>query len=118
MKKLLLVFVLATSLVSATVMKINYASHYSDKFVGRKTANGEIFSQKKLTAATNNYPFGTKLLVINTTTNDSVIVKVNDRIASRFSNRIDLTKKAFKQIAPLSKGVVSVKVKPIKDGKI
>ena len=34
------------------------ASYYHDKFNGRQTANGEIFSQKKLTAALRRYARG------------------------------------------------------------
>jgi rare lipoprotein A (peptidoglycan hydrolase) len=41
------------------------ASFYSNKFQGRKTANGEIFDQKKMTAACNVLPLGTWIRVTN-----------------------------------------------------
>ena len=44
---------------------IGYASFYADKFVGRKTANGELFSQKKFTCAHNSLPLGTMIRVTN-----------------------------------------------------
>jgi len=37
---------------------IGHASFYADKFIGKKTASGEIFSQDKLTCAHNTYPLG------------------------------------------------------------
>ena len=44
---------------------IGYASFYADKFVGRQTANGELFSQKKFTCAHNSLPLGTMIRVTN-----------------------------------------------------
>ena len=44
---------------------VGQASFYADKFSGRKTANGEIFSQNKLTCAHNTYPLGSKIRVTN-----------------------------------------------------
>ncbi|HMJ48845.1 MAG TPA: septal ring lytic transglycosylase RlpA family protein, partial [Ferruginibacter sp.] len=41
------------------------ASYYADKFHGRRTANGEIFSQTKMTAACNVLPLGTWIQVTN-----------------------------------------------------
>jgi rare lipoprotein A len=41
------------------------ASFYADKFNGRQTASGEIFSQKKLTCACNMLPLGTWIKVTN-----------------------------------------------------
>jgi rare lipoprotein A len=41
------------------------ASFYANKFNGRKTASGEIFSQQKMTAACNVLPLGTWIRVTN-----------------------------------------------------
>ena len=54
MKKILITAFLILN-VAAAKIEVNKASHYHDKFNGRKTASGEIFSQKKFTAATNLY---------------------------------------------------------------
>ena len=56
------------------------ASYYANKFEGRLTANGEIFSQQKMTAACNVLPLGTWIKVTNLYNGRSVIVKVNDRL--------------------------------------
>lgn len=54
------------------------ASYYGYES-GPRTANGEKFNPKALTAAHRTLPFGTKILVTNLKTNQSVIVRVNDR---------------------------------------
>ena len=74
------------------------ASHYARKFHGRKTANGETFSNSKLTAAHKKLPFGTKVRVTNTANDKSVIVTVNDRGPFSAGLDIDLSKKAFMEI--------------------
>lgn len=82
---------------------------------GGLTANGEKFDEASFTCATWLYPFGTKLKVTNLENGKSVIVRVNNRINRKFAKkRIDLTKIAFKQIAPPSKGIVPVKVERVR----
>lgn len=93
------------------------ASFYADKFNGRKTANGEVFSNNGMTCASNQYKLGTYVEVTNLKTGKSITCKVNDRIGK--AGRIDLTKNAFKQLAPLSAGLVKVRVTPVdKDAKL
>ena len=75
------------------------ASYYADKFNGKKTASGETFSNNKLTAAHKKLPFGTKVKVTNLANNKSVVVVVNDRGPFGGGRDIDLSKKAFMEIA-------------------
>lgn len=89
-----------------------FASFYHPKFEGRKTANGEIFSNSKLTAAYNQVPLGSIVEVTNLSNNKSIIVKVNDRCG--INSRIDLSKKAFTTIANKEKGIIKVTIKKIK----
>ena len=84
------------------------ASFYHSKFEGRKTANGEIFSNNNLTAAYNHVPLVTTLKVINIKNNKFVIVKVNDRCG--INSRIDLSQKAFSSIADLKSGIIKVNI--------
>jgi rare lipoprotein A len=86
------------------------ASFYSNKFDGRKTANGEIFSQKKMTCACNVLPLGTWIKVTNTKNNKSVIVKVNDRLHPRMSRIVDLTRAAAMQLGFIDAGLANVTV--------
>jgi rare lipoprotein A len=90
------------------------ASYYSDKFNGRKTASGEIFSQKKLTAACNKLPLGTRIKVTNISNGDTVIVKVNDRLHPKMKRVVDLSKAAAKKIGLTTAGVTRVKVEVVK----
>lgn len=89
------------------------ASYYHDKFTGRKTATGATYSHNLLTAASNMYKLGTKLLVTNLKTGKSVIVTVNDRMAAHIKNRVDLSQSAFKQIGNLSSGLLHVAVEVV-----
>jgi rare lipoprotein A len=75
------------------------ACYYADKFNGKKTASGEIFSNNKYTAAHRKLPFGTKVRVTNKVNNKSTIVTINDRGPFSAGKDIDLTKKAFLEIA-------------------
>ncbi len=75
------------------------ASYYHNKFNGRKTANGEIFNNSKLTAAHKTLDFGTMVRVTNIVNNKSVIVKINDRGPFSKGKEIDLSKKAFDEIS-------------------
>lgn len=73
-------------------------SYYADKFNGRKTASGEKFSNKKLTAAHRTLTFGTKIKVTNIANQKWVIVTVNDRGPFKKNRELDLSKEAFMQI--------------------
>lgn len=72
-----------------------FACYYASKFEGRKTANGEIFSNKKLTAAHKTLSFGTKVRVTNLVNSKSIDVVINDSGPFTKGLEIDLSKKAF-----------------------
>lgn len=86
------------------------ASYYADKFDGRKTANGEIFSQKKLTAAHRTLPFGTMVTVKNLANGKTVTVRINDRGPFAENRLIDLSRAAANAIDMVKQGVVSVEI--------
>ena len=88
--------------------KTSFASFYHDKFNGRKTASGEIFSNEKLTAANRTLPFGTMLKVTNVRSGKSVIVEVNDRGPFHSSRALDLSKAAYKSIGDTRIGTMPV----------
>jgi rare lipoprotein A len=85
------------------------ASFYANKFEGRQTANGEIFSQKKMTAACNVLPLGTWIKVTNLHNGRSVIVKINDRLHYRMKRVVDLSRAAALMIHHTD-GLIKVKV--------
>ncbi len=79
------------------------ASWYGAGFHGRLTANGEVFDQYDLTAASPHLPFGTRLLV--TYNGRSTIVRINDRGPYSGSRGLDLSKAAATEIGLIDKGV-------------
>ena len=64
-----------------------------------KTASGDVFSPKKMTAAHRTLPFGTKVKVTNAKNNKSVVVTITDRGPHICGRVIDLTKSAAKAIS-------------------
>jgi rare lipoprotein A len=82
---------------------------------GHKTASGERFHKDSLTAAYNFSKLGTYLRVTNTSTNLSVVVKVNDRMGHKGGNHIDLSKCAFDSIGNTGSGRIKVIVEEIKN---
>ncbi len=92
--------------------KIQYglASFYSNKFNGRKTANGEIFNNQKLTAAHNTLPLGTYVRVTNLRNKRSVVVKINDRLHHKNKRIIDLSRVAATKLGFIKSGLTRVKV--------
>lgn len=81
---------------SASAGTTMLGTYYADKFVGRKTACGDVFRQNQYTAAHRSIPMGTYLLVINHATSSQVVVRVNDRCPVR--GVLDMTKLAVRQL--------------------
>ena len=104
---------------STRMSKVRYgiASFYNNKFTGRKTASGEKYSPKKLTAACNVIPLGTILRVTNLSNNRSVIVKVNDRLHHSNRRLLDLSKASAMELRIMPHGTVRVKIVVIRDNK-
>ncbi|MEY4085492.1 MAG: hypothetical protein RL074_1279 [Bacteroidota bacterium] len=75
------------------------ASYYADKFNGKRTTSGKKFSNNGYTAAHKKLPFGTKIKVTNEANGKSVVVEVTDRGPFVRSKEIDLSKRAFMEIA-------------------
>lgn len=92
------------------LLETGAARWYGEAFHGQRTANGDIFSIHKLTAAHPKLPFGTQVRVINLHNKRSVIVKINDRGAFRDGHIIDLSKAAAERIGMLRRGVAKVRL--------
>ena len=89
------------------------ASYYSNSFNGKKTANGEIYSHKKMTAACNVLPLGTWIRVTNLRNGKSVVVKTNDRLHTRMKRVVDLSRKAADKLDYVKSGLTRVRVEVI-----
>jgi len=93
-----------------------HASYYHDKFNGRKTASGRKFNNNDFTAAHKTFPFGTKLKITNEKNKKFVLVEVIDRGPFVKGREIDLSKRAFMDIASNKKsGVVYVTIEILKN---
>ena len=102
-----------SGIVSSKKILYGQASFYANKFNGRKTASGEIFSQKKMTCACNVLPLGTWIRVINIENKKSVTVKVNDRLHPKMKRLVDLTNAGAAKLGYAHLGVIRVKVEVI-----
>jgi rare lipoprotein A len=81
------------------------ASWYGPGFAGRRTASGEVFDPRGLTAAHRTLPFGTRLRVC--LDDRCVVVRINDR--GPFGNAIlDMSWAAASQIGLLGPGIAPV----------
>lgn len=89
------------------------ASFYSNSFNGKKTANGEIYSHKKMTAACNVLPLGTWIKVTNLRNGKSVVVKTNDRLHAKMKRVIDLSREAADKLDYVKSGLTRVRVEVI-----
>ncbi|MBC8045450.1 MAG: septal ring lytic transglycosylase RlpA family protein [Fimbriimonadaceae bacterium] len=91
------------------------ASYYHDKFVGRKTATGEIFTQNKMTAAHKYLPLNCWVKVTNLSNDSVVILRINDRMPQWNKRCIDLTLIAAKKLNYTHAGLTKVKIEIIPD---
>jgi rare lipoprotein A len=83
------------------------ASFYTE---GERTANGEKFDARELTAAHPTLPFGTRLRVTNVATGRSVTVRVNDRGPYVPGRVVDVSYSAADALGMVGKGVAKVKL--------
>lgn len=89
------------------------ASYYHDRFEGRKTANGEIFSQDSMTAAHKHLPLGSYVKVTNLQNQRSIVLRINDRMPAWNKRSIDLSFKAASELDYIYKGLTHVVIEVI-----
>jgi rare lipoprotein A len=80
-----------------------------------KTASGEYFNPKQLTAAHKTLPFGTIVEVTNLANNQTVLVKITDRGPFVKGRVIDLSKAAANAISIKGIQKVSLAIKSFSD---
>ena len=89
------------------------ASFYSVGLDGTLTSTGEKFRNEKLTAASNNLPLNTWVLVTNTKNGKTIVVRTNDRMHPRMAKKgrvVDLSIRAARQLDFVEDGLTKVKV--------
>lgn len=89
---------------------VGNASWYGPGFHGRITANGERYNMYDMTAAHKTLRFNTMLRVINLSTSNSIIVRVNDRGPYIDGRILDLSKAAAQKLGVIEPGVIKVRI--------
>jgi rare lipoprotein A len=92
------------------------ASWYGHPYHGRRTASGEVYDMNDLTAAHRSFPFGTRLMVTNLDTGQTVEVRVNDRGPLIEERILDLSYAAARSIGGDRAGVIPVRLRILAPG--
>jgi rare lipoprotein A (peptidoglycan hydrolase) len=119
MKRILFIFVILSATIilkplTSTAQRPEGRVHLTASWYyapGKLMANGSVFFNG-YTCAANRYPLGAVLMIEYR--GKTIHVKVTDRTARKYGHRIDLTRFAFSQLAPLSKGIIKVNVRRAK----
>jgi len=94
-------------------IEVGIGSWYGGKLVhGHRTASGERFDEKLLTAAHPKLPFQTRVRVTNLGNGKDVTVKINDRNATYTGRVIDLSRHAAELLDMKRQGIGLVAIVP------
>ena len=96
-------------------MSKGIASYYHDKFVGRQTSTGEVFSNDRFTAASNTLKLNTYVKVTNTKNGKCLYVRINDRMAKSNTRLIDMASICAKKLDYHEDGLAKVKVEVVSE---
>jgi rare lipoprotein A len=100
----------APSAPQDTILGRGSASYYAAKFHGRRTASGETFNNRAMTAAHRTLPFGTMVRVTNPATGRSVVVRINDRGPFTKGRMIDVSRAAAEELGLIARGHATVEL--------
>ncbi|MCB0698231.1 MAG: septal ring lytic transglycosylase RlpA family protein [Chitinophagales bacterium] len=89
------------------------ASYYHDKFVGRPTSTGEVFSNDKYTAASNTLSLNTYVKVTNLDNGKVLYVRINDRMNKSNKRLIDMASICARKLGYHYQGLAKVKVEVV-----
>lgn len=106
----LVMLILLEGAVSAQTQS-GKASYYANSLAGRKTASGDVYRPKALTAAHKSLPFHTMVRVTNLENGKEIVVRINDRGPFVPGRIIDLSHAAAQQLGILRQGIAPVKIK-------
>lgn len=98
-----------------TVLGQGSASYYAAKFHGRRTASGETFDNRAMTAAHRSLPFGSLVRVTNPANGQSVVVRINDRGPFTRGRMIDVSRAAAEELGMVARGHAMVELALIED---
>lgn len=98
-----------------TMIERGTASWYGGRWIGRLTANGEIYRAGDMTAAHKKLPFNTKVRVVDLKTGKSVIVRINNRGPFVKGRIIDLSVAAAKKLGTYERGLAKVRIEALRE---
>lgn len=90
------------------------ASFYAFEFHGNQTASGELFDLADFTAAHRTLPFGTYIKVKSKETDESIVVRINDRGPFAKGRIIDLSEASARVIGSYHVGVIPVSLEEVR----
>lgn len=96
--------------------QVGLASWYGGKFHRRRTASGELFDMRALTAAHPTLPFGSLVCVRSTVNGRAVVVRINDRGPHTGKRIIDLSRAAAEELGMIGLGLKPVELFALQDG--
>jgi rare lipoprotein A len=95
-------------------IEIGMATFYGDHLQGQATASGEAYRADAFTAAHSSYPIGTVLRITRLDNNQTVEVRVNDRLsAGKETVVVNVSRAAAAQLGLLAAGRAQVRVERI-----
>lgn len=92
----------------AAIYQRGEAAYYAARFDGRRTASGERFDSKRLTAAHRSLPMGSRVQVTNESNGRTVTVRINDRGPYTRGRIIDLSRAAAARLDMIRSGIAPV----------
>ena len=90
--------------------EVGLATWYTAPYKGRKSANGQVFSDDALTAAHRTLPMGSLIVVTNLTTRQASAMRISDRGPFVPDKIIDLTVASAKSIGVYRVGTARVRI--------
>jgi rare lipoprotein A len=94
-------------------VQVGFASYYGSRFHGARTASGERYDEKALTAAHRTLPFGTRVQVTNLANGRSVVVTITDRGPFTRGRVIDVSRRAARKLDFLRDGTTRVRLEVV-----
>ncbi len=89
---------------------VGVASWYGPGFNGHRTSSGAVYNQDDLTAASTAFPLGSRLRVINLVNGKAVDVTVNDHGPYVKGRKLDLSRRAAREIGMIGPGTAPVRM--------
>jgi rare lipoprotein A len=90
--------------------QVGYATWYTAPYKGRRTANGDVFDDRSLTAAHRTLPMGSLVVVTNLQTGQSAAMRIADRGPFVEDRILDLTVASAKATGVYRAGLAKVRL--------